>query len=67
MTEVCAKALQTLRFLDVNGQQFFINASIGASSISTNQEENVILVKEAETAMRYVKERKLVISFIQKK
>lgn len=42
---------------EVNGNEFFINASVGISSISTKHQSKGILVKQAETAMRYVKER----------
>lgn len=64
LSEVCGKFLQSLQSpFDVNGQDFFINASIGASSLSTDQEANEVLVKQAETAMRYVKERKIGYKF----
>lgn len=58
LTVVCESIVRTLRSpFDINDQQFFINASIGVSSSCDAHESNEILVKEAETAMRYVKER----------
>lgn len=54
---VCDNIFKSLAIpFDVKEQQFFINASAGVGSISTRNETNEILVKEAETAMRYVKD-----------
>ncbi|WNF37792.1 bifunctional diguanylate cyclase/phosphodiesterase [Bacillaceae bacterium IKA-2] len=58
LTSVCDKIIESLRDpYKVKDQQFFINASVGVSSISTDHGSNEILIKEAETAMRYVKDR----------
>lgn len=55
---VCEEIVHTLRLpFIVNDQKFFINASIGVSSNSSIHPCNGVLMKEAETAMRYVKER----------
>ncbi len=55
---VCEQIIERLRSpFEINKQQFFINASIGVSSSSPSHQSNEVLVKEAETAMRYVKER----------
>lgn len=55
---VCDNIIKALRLpFDINTQQFFINASIGVSSSCIAHESNEVLVKEAETTMRFVKER----------
>ncbi len=58
LTPVCDCIYKTLRSpFEVKGQQFFINASMGASAISSKHQKYEILLKEAETAMRFVKKR----------
>lgn len=55
---ICSRIYQSLRSpFEVKKQQFFINASLGVSSISSNHDCYENLIKEAETAMRYVKDR----------
>ncbi|MCT8138590.1 EAL domain-containing protein [Anaerobacillus sp. CMMVII] len=56
LTSVCNCIVRTLQHPhDINGQNFFIKASIGVSSSSHEHKSNEVLVKEAETAMRFVK------------
>ena len=55
---ICDSIYETLRLpFEIKGQQFFINASMGASAISSKHYKYEALLKEAETAMRYVKDR----------
>lgn len=57
LSSVCDKIMRSLRDpFEMIDKQFFIKASVGVSSISTNRESNGMLVKEAETAMRHVKD-----------
>lgn len=58
LSSVCEKIITSLSDpFEIDDQQFFISASVGVSSINKQNGSNEILLKEAETAMRHVKER----------